>query len=62
MSDRHRRRWGRILSAESASRAHDIRKLGNRVLHQRTTPAAEKVWGVLLDTRAIVEVIYARPA
>jgi hypothetical protein len=50
-----------LLSAESASRAHDIRKLGNDVLHKRATPAAERVWGALLDTRAIVEAVYTRP-
>ena len=28
----------------------------------RTAPPSDSVWGVLLDTRAIVEVVYARPA
>jgi hypothetical protein len=50
-----------ILSPEMGQQAHDIRTLGNDVLHQRTEPEPQRVWAVLLDTRAIVEAIYSQP-
>jgi hypothetical protein len=48
-----------ILSRKMAGQAHEIRKLGNKVLHARTGPSAERVWAVLLDTREIVEAVYS---
>jgi hypothetical protein len=49
-----------ILKRPMAAQAHEIRKLGNRVLHARSAPAPERVWAVLLDTREIVESVYAK--
>jgi hypothetical protein len=43
-----------------AAQAHETRKLGNRVFHARSAPAPERVWAVLLDTREIVESVYAK--
>jgi len=50
-----------ILSAPMGEQAHEIRRFGNNVLHQRADPDPQSVWGFLLDTRAIVEAVYSAP-
>lgn len=50
-----------ILSAPMGEQAHEIRRFGNSVLHQRADPDPQRVWGTLLDTRAIVEAVYSAP-
>jgi hypothetical protein len=46
----------RILTQELSGRAHRIRIAGNRALHG-PEPTDTEAWGVLLDTRAVVEVV-----
>jgi hypothetical protein len=46
----------RILTPKLSEQAHAIRKAGNQALHGKE-PADAAAWGVLLDTRAVVEVL-----
>jgi hypothetical protein len=46
----------RISDKAFAGRAHNIRKAGNDALHG-PAPADTAAWGVLLDTRAVVEAV-----
>jgi len=45
-----------ILTTELCQRAHIIRRIGNKALHG-TEPTDTETWSVLLDTRALVEVV-----
>jgi hypothetical protein len=46
----------RILTPKLSERAHRIRIAGNRGLHG-SEPSDTEAWGVLLDTRAVVEAV-----
>lgn len=50
-----------ILTAAMGGQADAVRRLGNKVLHDAREPDRDRVWAVLLDTRAIVEAVYSSP-
>lgn len=45
-----------VLTPRLSKRAHAIRKAGNQALHG-TEPGDEDAWGVLLDTRGVIEAV-----
>jgi hypothetical protein len=49
----------RILTRKLSGLAHGIRIAGNRALHG-AEPTDSEAWAVLLDTRAVVELVYSQ--
>ena len=49
-----------LLTAKSARQARATRQAGNSASHNKTEPTDEMTWGLLIDTRVVVEEVFSK--